>query len=84
MIMPITPNDCLLVMPFKDSAKRIIPPYVTTREDIAKNLSRVLVSCAQKEFLGDASAKIESCGEKEPNKIMQKVILSVAQITSDE
>jgi hypothetical protein len=84
VIMPITPKDCLIVMPFKDSVARIIPNYVTARDDVIKDISRVLVSCAEKEFLGDESAQIGSCSEEEPNKIIQRIILSLAKITADD
>lgn len=82
VIMPITPKDCLIVMPFKDSVARIIPNYVTVRGDVIKDISRVLVFCAEKEFLCDESAQIDRCGEEETNKIIQRIILSIAKISA--
>ena len=83
VIMPITPKDCLIVMPFKDSVPRIIPSYVAIKDDVIKDISKVLIHCAEREFLRDESIHIHVCGEEEPDKIIQRIISSIAQIVPD-
>jgi hypothetical protein len=81
VIMPLTPNDCLIVMPIKETIQRIIPYYISPKDDIIDNLSKVLISLAHKQFIGDESVVLDGYNTEEPNKIIQKIILSITEIT---
>ena len=84
VIMPITPNDCLIVMPIKETDERIIPHYISPQDDVIDDISKILVSLSQKEFLGDESFILDGYNEEEPDKIIHRIILSIAKITAAE
>lgn len=84
VIMPLTPNDCLIVMPIKETVQRIIPYYISPKDDIIDNISKVLISLAHKEFIGDESVVLDGYNTEEPNKIIQRIILSITEITDAE
>lgn len=80
VIMPLTPNDCLIVMPIKETIQRIIPYYISPKDDIIDDLSNILISLTHKEFLGDESVVLDGYNKEDPNNIIQRIILSITEI----
>jgi len=83
VIMPLTPTDCLVVLPEPVSDIRIVPHYIEANSVLAKDISVALVDSANKEFLADENFQFKENGQ-EPNKIIQRIILSIAKITADD
>lgn len=83
VFMPLTPKDCLVVLPVEVKEPRIVPHYIKASGSMAKDISYILRCAAKSEFLSTRDALFASVNE-EPNKTMQRIILSVAKITADE
>ncbi len=83
VVMPLTPKDCLVVLPIEVKEPRIVPHYIKAPGSMTKDISYILRCAAQSEFLSTRDASFASVNE-EPNKIMQRIILSIAKITADE
>jgi hypothetical protein len=83
VLMPLTPKDCLVVLPFEVKEPRIIPHYIMASCSMVRDVSYVLRCAAKHEFLSAKGASFSSTDE-EPNKVMQRIILSIAKITADE
>jgi len=84
VIMPITPNDCLIVMPIKETVERIIPHYVSPQEDVVNDISKALISLSKKEFIADKEIILDGYNEEEPDKIIERIILSITKIIAAE
>lgn len=82
VIMPITPNDCLIVLPVPVSDIRIVPHYIEASDSLSKDISAVLTASAESEFLADENFELNAVCKDEPNKIIQRIILSIAKITA--
>lgn len=83
VFMPLTPTDCLVVLPIVVKEPRIVPHYIKASNSMIRDVSYVLRCVAQSEFLSARDASFSSVNE-EPNKIIQRIILSIAKITADE
>ena len=84
VIMPLTPTNCLVVMPMQVSDIRIVPHYIQADLLLAKDISEVLVLNAKNEFIADEYFHYEEKDQEELNKIIQRIILSIAKITADD
>lgn len=84
VIMPFTPTDCLVVLPMPVSDVPIVPHYVKADSTLAKDISVALVGGAKNEFLADKNFQFDELHQEEPNKIIQRIILSIAKITPDD
>lgn len=84
VMMPLTPTDCLVVLPYSDMDIRIIPHYIKSSSSLAIDISSFLVAGAKREFLSASSFEFNAQIVDEPSKIMQRIILSIAKITADE
>jgi len=84
VIMPLKPTDCLIVLPVSVSDIRIVPHYIQANDALSMDISAVLVSSAKNEFLAEESFKLNRVLDGGPNKIIQRIILSVAKITADD
>jgi hypothetical protein len=84
VIMPLTPTDCLVVMPMQVSDIRIVPHYIQADILLAKDISDALVLNANNEFLADEYFHYEGKDLEWPNKIIQRIILSIANSTADD
>ncbi|MCK4347710.1 MAG: DUF4238 domain-containing protein [Thermoplasmatales archaeon] len=84
VIMPFTPTDCLVVLPVPVSDIRIVPHYIKADLALAKDISAALVANAKNEFIADQGFQYDESVQKEPNKIIQRIILSIAKITADD
>lgn len=84
VIMPLTPTDCLVVLPMQVSNIRIVPHYIQADSVLAKDISDALVLNAKNEFLADEYFYYKEREPEEPNKIIQRIILSIAKITADD
>lgn len=84
VIMPFTPTDCLVVLPLPVSTIRIVANYILADHALAKDISTILVDSANSEFLADENFMLDEAFNVEPNKIIQRIILSVAKITADD
>ncbi len=83
VFMPLTPKDCLVVLPIEVKEPRIVPHYIKASCSMVRDVSYVLRCAAKHEFLSARDASFSSTNE-EPNKVMQRIILSIAKITADE
>ena len=83
VFMPLTPKNCLVVLPIQVKEPRIVPHYIKASGSMTQDISYILRCAAQSEFLSATEASFSSVNE-EPNKIMQRIILSIAKITADE
>jgi len=84
VIMPLTPKDCLIVLPIPVKDIRIIPHYIQTDDALSMDIASVLTASAENEFLADEYFKLYGVREREPNKIIQRIILSIAKITAND
>ena len=83
VVMPLTPYDCLIVLPVQIKQPRIVPHYVKASESMARDISHTLISAAKDEFLSKSDTSLKIVDE-EPNKVMQRIILSLVKITADD
>lgn len=83
VVMPLTPNDCLIVLPVEIDVPRIVPHYIKASESMVKDISYILCCAAKEEFLSRSDASFITVNE-EPNEVMQRIILSIAKITVDD
>lgn len=83
VFMPLTPTDCLVVLPIAVKEPRIVPHYIKASNSMIRDVSYILRCAAQSEFLSAKDASFSSVNE-EPTKIIQRIILSIAKITADE
>jgi len=84
VIMPFTPTDCLVVLPVPVPDIPIVPHYVKADMALAKDISAALVANAKNEFIADEGFQYDDSLQKEPNKIIQRIILSITKITADD
>lgn len=84
VIAPITQSDCLVVLPYEDEEQRIIPNYINGTEQLVQDLCSLLILNMNSEFLAGFSFSKPEISEEKPNKIMQRIILSIAKITADK
>lgn len=80
VVMPITTNDCLVVVP----EIRIVPHYINADAALSRDISNILIANARDEFLAGTSFQYSSHTREEPNQIMRRIILSIAKITADK
>lgn len=83
VIMPLTPTYCLVVLPVPVSDIRIVPHYIQADDALSKDISAILAASAKNEFLADECIRLDGALHSEPNKIIQRIILSIAKITAD-
>lgn len=83
VFVPLTPKDCLVVLPIEVKEPRVVPHYIKVSSSMVRDVSYILRCAAQNEFLSARDASFTGVNE-EPKKIMQRIILSIAKITADE
>ena len=84
VVMPITPEDCLIVLPFSAPEVRIVPHYISADVALSRDILSILISNAKNQFLAGESFQYRSSTSEEPNEIMQRIILSIAKITAGD
>jgi hypothetical protein len=83
VVMPLTPKDCLIVLPIEVDEPRIISHYIKAPESMVRDISYILRCATKEEFLSKSDASFVAVNG-EPNKVMQRIILSLAKITADD
>jgi hypothetical protein len=83
VFMPLTPTDCLVVLPVAVDEPRIVPHYIRASESMAKDISHILYCAARNEFLSASGATL-NFSKEEPNNVIQRTILALAKITADD
>lgn len=83
VVMPLTPRECLIVLPIEVAEPRIVPHYIKASESMVRDISYIFCCAAKEEFLSNSDASFISVNE-EPNKVMQRIILSLAKMTIDD
>lgn len=83
VVTPLTPNDCLIVLPVEIDEPRIVPHYIKASESMVRDISYILCCAAKEELLSKSNASLIAVNE-EPNKVMQRIIVSIAKITADD
>lgn len=83
VVMPLTPKECLIVLPIEVDEPRIVPHYIEASETMVRDISYVLRCAAKEEFLSKSDAAFNESHE-EPNKVIQRILLSIAKITGDD
>ena len=81
LFMPLTPRDCLVVLPIPVDEPRIVPHYTKATESMVKDISYILYSAARNEFLSASTARLHLNTEA-PATVMQRIILALTKITS--
>jgi hypothetical protein len=84
VVMPLTPSDCLIVLPIEIEKPRVVPHYIMASAAMARDISLMLSSAAKDEFLSKSDISLKTTAGEEPNKVMQRIILSLAKITADD
>lgn len=84
VIAPITPNDCLVVLPYEDREEKIISNYIKGTEKLIQDMCSLLLLNVNSEFLAGPSFSKPEITEEKPNEIMQRIILSIAKIDADK
>lgn len=80
VFMPLTPRDCLIVLPIPVDEPRIVPHYIKATESMVKDISYILYRAARNEFLSASAASLH-LNDEEPDTVMQRIILTLAKIT---
>jgi len=83
VVMPLTPKDCLIVLPIEVNEPRVIPHYVKASNSLVRDVSFILRCAAREEFLSSIDASFINVKE-EPNNVMQRIILALIKITADD
>lgn len=84
VFMPITPKDCLVILPFAAPEIRIVPHYINADAALSRDISSILIGTAKKTFLAGKSFRYSLTTSEELNKIIQRIILCIAKITADQ
>ena len=88
VVMPLTPKDCLVVLPFTAPEVlpeiHIIPHYISADEALSRDISSILIANARNEFLAGESFQYGPPAIEESNKITRRIILAITKITSDK
>jgi hypothetical protein len=82
VVMPLTPKDCLIVLPVEIDKPRIVPHDVKVSGSMLGDLSYVLRCAAKEEFLSGSGASFAAV-DQEPNRVIKQLILELAKTTSD-
>lgn len=83
VFMPLTPTDCLVVLPIAVDKPRVVPHYIMATESMIKDISYILYCSARNEFLSASDATLHLNNDK-PNDVVQRIILALAKITADD
>ncbi len=83
VVMPLTPNDCLIVLPTEMEEPRVVPHYVKAPQSLCRDISYVLRYAAKEEFLS-ASSALPPTSNEEPNEILERIISSLLNLTAEQ
>lgn len=83
VFMPLTPTDCLIVLPVTVDKPRVVPHYVKATESMTKDIAYILYYAAIDEFLSASNAKL-NINKEEPNNVIQRIVLALTKITADD
>lgn len=81
--VPLTPTDCLIVLPTRAHGDRPIPHYVQANPDLTKRIASVLVANVQEEFIAHPSFKAEWLPHGAGPELIREVLATLAQQTGD-
>ena len=84
VVMPLTPTDCLIVLPITVNDPRVVPHYVKATESMAREISYVLRCTAREEFLSNSGQEFTRDNSGKPINVIQRIILSLVKITDDD
>ena len=77
VLMPLTPTDCLIILPIRVREPRVVPYYIKGSKKLVSKISDVLCFNAQSDFLSHKDAllinNIESTDDKIKNIIMSLI-----------
>jgi hypothetical protein len=79
VFMPLTPTDCLVVLPIAVEEPRSLPYYITATESMSQDISYILHCSARDEFLSASSATLY-LSDEEPNNVIHRIILALTRI----
>jgi hypothetical protein len=79
VFMPLTPMDCLVVLPIAVEEPRILPHYSKATECMSQDISYILHCSARDEFLSASNATLH-LSDEEPDNVIQRIILDLAKI----
>jgi len=84
VVAPITPTDCLIVLPTENKVNRTIPHYVQANQELARDLTAFLLSHVSGEFLAGFTFVKPPDMSEERGPIIQRILSCVARSTSHE
>ena len=82
VVMPLTPKDCLVVMPITVEEPRIVPNYIQALECLQKDITQVLLNASQKEFLSASDIIVSDTGEATEEAI-HRIITCISDELTD-
>lgn len=82
VFMPLTPTDCLIVLPVAVDTPRIVPHYIKATDTMARDIAYILYCAARDEYLS-ASAAVLHLNNEDPIIVTQRVILALTKITDN-
>lgn len=84
VIAPITPNDCLVVLPYEKEEERIIPFYIKATDKMVQDMSSFLLLNVYSELLAGSEFIGSISIEEEPGKIIQRIISAIRKILDNK
>lgn len=79
VFMPLTPTDCLIVLPIAVEEPRSLPYYITSTESMSQDISYVLHCAAKDEFLSASNATLY-LSDEEPSNVIRRIILDLIRV----
>lgn len=79
--MPITPKDCLIVLPSPIAEPRIVPFYVNASESMTRDIAQVLFCAAKEEFLSASNASLSFNNENPSNRLSRVIKGLIEQVS---
>jgi hypothetical protein len=83
VIMPLTPRDCLVVLPIEVTQPRIVPHYVLASPEMARDISFALRHVAKDEFLSDRTASFDKIDEG-TELVIERIISALSRLVAED
>lgn len=83
VLMPLTPTDCLIILPIKIDKPRIVPLYIKGSITMIEDISCLLRSKAEIDFLSHRDALFLNIMEN-TDEILQRIIVTLTKVLIDK
>lgn len=82
VLMPLTPNDCLVVLPIEVARPRIVPHYIQAPPELVRDISFVLRHIAEDEFLSDKDASFDALDD-DAEVVISRTISALSKLATE-